>query len=200
MIADHPAYSGNSHPEYVTFVFRHILSKLNVKIDKTEALQNSTVTIDTIIIVGLKDSGTYDELQYDNSESMISGWTASLSDDPDTIRYAGDQILNSGWYTYNGDLKEFHKGAPIYFIESLIMPQAIADDQATLIVKYTIKSGEHTEAYKYHQDLYDISQLRKFFDGFNYTLLLTIGPDMIKFDSKVSTWDNQTVIENNIQQ
>lgn len=195
MTAGAVTQSGSSHSEYVTFVFRHILSKLNVSFDKTEALQNSTVTIREVTITGLKDAGDYDEGQYNNTLST-SGWTASYSDDAEdhAPSYTGTKTLNNG--TYSSTNNAFTKGDRIFFIESLIMPQKItAENQVKLTAKYTIKSGNHTEDYTSVLDLYEVEQFHQFFDGYNYTLRLTIGPDMIKFDSSVGTWADQTAVD-----
>ena len=79
------------------------------------------------------------------------------------------------------------------------MPQTIADDQVALVVKYTITSGTYFEDYTYKLDLYDIAALRKFFDGYNYTLNFTIAPDVIKFDATVTPWTDQAVVNQTIQ-
>jgi hypothetical protein len=82
-------------------------------------------------------------------------------------------------------------GLSFYFIESLVMPQTIADDQVTLKAKYTIQTGGYSENYTYQLDLYDVEALRKYFDGYNYTLKFTIQPNVIKFDADVTVWENQ---------
>ena len=68
-----------------------------------------------------------------------------------------------------------HGGSALYFIESLVMPQTIADDQVTLKAKYTIQTGGYSENYTYQLDLYDVEALRKYFDGYNYTSSLPFG-------------------------
>ena len=79
------------------------------------------------------------------------------------------------------------------------MPQTIADDDVELTIKYNIKSGTYSEDYTYNLDLYDLAALRKFYDGYNYYLNITIEPDVIKFDASVTPWDNQAVVNKTVQ-
>ncbi len=201
MISALNSQDGASHSPKVNLLFRHILSKLNVKVAKSEALQNCTVTIKEIKITGLKDNGSYNESSYVNNElSKVSGWTASYSVTPSTYKLSysssDGQVLNNG--TYSGEAPDvvFTAGKPFFFIESLVMPQDIADDQVKLTIDYTIQSGDYIEEYPYELDLYDIAALQKFFDGYNYTLNFTIDPDVIIFDAEVSTWDDINVNRN----
>ena len=171
-------------------MFRHILSKLNVTFAKSSTLDNATVKINTVTISGLDDSGDYEESDYDATATpKVSGWTSSSVDATYALNYnaAGGQVLNAS--TAN---------KPYFFIESLVMPQEIADNQVTLTAKYTITSGSYSENYTYKLDLYDVAALQKFYDGYNYTLNFTIDPDVIKFDATVSTWDNQAAINQTI--
>jgi len=206
--ASNPQQDNGDHDEYVNLLFRHILSKLNVTFAKAKVLQNSDVTITEVTITGLKEKGDFVEssYDYDNTDAtnvvMNSGWTASTTA---TSTYAlqykttDGQELNDGTYADPTDLTSFTKGAPYFFIESLVMPQVIVDDQVTLTAKYTIKTGDYTENYTYQLDLYDIAALHKFFDGFNYYLNFTIEPQVIKFDATVKTWDDQAGIAKTIE-
>jgi hypothetical protein len=190
MISASNAQNGDGHTEYVNLVFRHILSKLNVTFAKSSTLDNATVKINTVTISGLDDSGDYEESDYDATATpKVSGWTSSSVDATYALNYnaAGGQVLNAS--TAN---------KPYFFIESLVMPQEIADNQVTLTAKYTITSGSYSENYTYKLDLYDVAALQKFYDGYNYTLNFTIDPDVIKFDATVSTWDNQAAINQTI--
>ena len=206
MISDTVPELGSNHNSnnggvnnYVQFQFRHILAKFNVNIVKTEAVDKSIVTMKEIRIEGLKDRGSYDESRYvNNADTVISGWTASYSATPSTyvITYNGSQTLNNG--SYPGGV--YKKGDPIYFIESLIMPQQItAANQVKMYLTYTIKEnkeGAPTQNFTDQEiDLYDIAEYNhEFLDGFNYVLNLTIGPDLIMLDPGVTTWDLQTKV------
>ena len=197
MISDCNLQNGKTHADQVPLSFRHILSKLNVSIAKSEALQGCTVTINGLEITGLKDKGIYDESDYNISvsDSKVSGWTASKSDPYNyALKYdtlgQGGKVLNNG--TYSGTPSTFKIGKPFFFIESLVMPQAIEEDQVKLTMNYTITSasGNYSEEYPYELDLYDVVNLQKFDEGYNYTLSFTIDPDVIIFDANVSTWSD----------
>ena len=206
MISGSNAQDGNNHSDYVNLQFRHILSKLNVKIGQAEALHNSDVTIKEVKLTGFKDQGTYDQSDYDNTaDPKVSGWSAgtSVNNANYALQYTGNQLLGKG--TYEDDDQNiatpevFVPADPFFFIENLVMPQTIADNQVELTIKYNIKSGTYSEDYTYKLDLYDLAALHKFYDGYNYYLNITIEPDVIKFDASVTEWDNQTVVNKTVQ-
>jgi len=187
---------GASHSGDVNLLFRHILSKINVTVAKSEALQNCIVTVKDITISGLNDKGEYLESNYVNTtESKVSGWAAEKSS-PYTYSLAyntaSGQELNDGTYTTTAPVT-FTPGKPFFFIESLVLPQSItAENQVTLTMNYTIKSGDYSEDYPYELDLYDVAELQKIYEGYNYTLNFTIDPDVIKFDASVTVWAEET--------
>jgi hypothetical protein len=201
MISSSNHQSGDAHTNYVNLTFRHILSKLNITIAKSQALQNCTVTIKKVAITGLKDKGSYVGSNYDNTgDGVTSGWAASFSADPSTytLLYESStgQALNDGTIDNTKETTDpgyFTMGAPYFFIESLLMPQAIVDDQTKLTIDYTIQSGSYTEDYPYQIDLYDIDEkLRDIYEGYNYTINFVIDPDVIKFDAEVAAWDDES--------
>lgn len=180
---------GASHNEYVNLIFRHILSKFNVKVAKGEGLNNSIVTVKEVTINGFKDSGDYTSSTYE--AGTATGWTASSVDNNYALTYsdATGVVLNSGLYA--GNPAVFTPGAPYYFIESLLIPQAIADDDVQVTVKYSIEStiSSFVQNFTNVFDLYDIVDMRDFKEGYNYTLTCTIQPDIIKFDATASPWE-----------
>ena len=190
--SNHDSYNNTNNS--VHFIFRHILSKLNVTIDKTEAVDKSIVTLKEIRIEGLKDCGTYDSKKYvSNADTVINGWTASYSQVPSTytITFTGSKALNNGNKPVDGP---HQKGTPIYFIESLIMPQQItADDNVKMYLSYSIKEnkeGAPEQAFNDQEiDFSDITEFNnEFLEGYNYTLRLTIGPDLIMLTPEMSSW------------
>jgi len=194
MISTPNPQNGATHSDYVNLVFRHILSKINVSVAKSEALQGCTVTIKSITISGLDDKGEYYESNYDNtSDSKVSGWATSKSAEYDyNLTYTGTQVLRDGETT--GTPAVFKPGKPYYFIESLVLPQSIdALDQVKLTMDYTIKSGNYSEDYPYELDFYEIAKLQNIYEGYNYTLNFTIDPDVIKFDATVAAWSDETI-------
>lgn len=192
MISGSIPQDGNAHDAYVSLVFRHILSKLNVTFTKAQSLQDHEVTITGVEIAGLKDKGEYSESLYENTDTTkVSGWTATNSDANPAYKLvynpAVGQVLENG--TVSGST--FTPAAPYYAIESLIIPQDIADNQVTLTVNYTV--GTFNPNHTYTLDLYDVAALRKFFDGYNYTLNFTIDLEMIRFDASAAAWADRSV-------
>jgi len=179
MISNPKPQSGSNNAD-VALVFKHILSKLNVTFAKADVLDDATVTVTSVEITGLKEKGSYKQSDYVNDGfTKTSGWTASTLGGGYKLAYSNGQELNAS------------DGLPYLFIESLVMPQTIVDDQVTLKAKYTIQTGGYSENYTYQLDLHDVEALRKYFDGYNYTLKFTIQPDVIKFDATVTVWDDQ---------
>ena len=72
------------------------------------------------------------------------------------------------------------------------MPQAIADDQVTVTVKYSIESTTNGVDQEFTNvfDLYDLVNMRDLKEGYNYTLTCTVQTETIKFDASASAWDN----------
>ena len=184
-----------AHDEYVNLMFRHILSKLNVTFAKAAVLDGSTVTIKSVEISGLQSTGGYKESSYsENADGKTTGWTASTPDDEDT-----PYLL--AYNAENGQALNSSDGKPYFFIESLVIPQTIEENQdvpVLLTAKYTIKTGSYSEDYTYVLDLYEVAAIREFFDGYNYTLNFTISPDVIKFDASVTPWADQEAIAKTI--
>ena len=178
----------NPHTEYVNLIFRHILAKFNVKIEKGEGMNNATVVVKEVKIEGLKNSGNYTSSNYD--PGITTGWSLSSGDNTYKLTNTTSTTLNSGNYT--GDPAVFTPGAPIYFIESLIMPQAIADEQVSVTVKYNIESTTNGVDQEFTNvfDLYDLVNMRDLKEGYNYTLTCTVQTETIKFDASASAWDN----------
>lgn len=207
--------TGASHNPDVTLVFKHILAKLNVTVAKAKLLNNAEVYIKSIEINGLKDKGTnYDESAYTEGDNTVtpeiapqSGWTASYSDDATTHAYTlvynyatdGNKKENGGNDAegqVGAKLAQFdvdgNKAVPTYFIESLVIPQAVAASTATLTLKYQIVTGtgtnKHEEDYTYTLDMNQA--FASYLDRHNYNLNLTIKPDVITFDATASSWEN----------
>ena len=150
----------------VNFNFYHILSKLNVAVKLNASLGSSVVKVKNITISGLKKTGAYTD---------ADGWTATstLSDSDYKL-----QFNNASGVAVNAT-------KALYFLESLVMPQAMA---GTLNMEYTITSDGYSETYYYEQSLADIFTATTFDKGSNYTITFTISPSVITFDAKVSNW------------
>ena len=150
----------------VNFNFHHILSKLNVAVKLNASLGSSVVKVKNITITGLKDTGTYTD---------AAGWSATVKEPNYKLQFN------------NADGVAVNATKALYFLESLVMPQAMA---GTLNMEYTISSttGGYEETYYYEQPLEDIFTATTFDKGSNYTITFTISPSVITFDAKVSNW------------
>lgn len=148
----------------VNFDFHHILSKLNVAVKLNASLGSSVVKVKNITISGLKDTGTYTD---------AAGWSATATDPNYKLQFNDATGV------------EVNATPALYFLESLVMPQAMA---GILNMEYTITSGGYSETYYYAQSLEDIFTTTTFDKGSNYTITFTISPSVITFDAKVSNW------------
>ncbi|MBR4792925.1 MAG: fimbrillin family protein [Bacteroidaceae bacterium] len=206
--------AGNTNT--VNLAFKHILAKLNVTIAKAKVLNDADVYIQSLEIKGLKDKGTYDESTYFAGKAAVeadptatppveaqaavpavSGWTATYSDDAPhayTLSYSYANDANKIDGQFGAELGDYdvtnNKTVPTYFIESLVMPQAVAGNTATLTLKYQIVTGSgenaHKEIYTYQFDMNNA--FASYLDRHNYKLNLTIQPDVITFDATSDVW------------
>ena len=184
MISDVVYEEGAAHNADVNLVFKHILAKLNVTVAKAAVLDAAKVNVKTSTINNLKNQGEFSDNAYDGG-TYTTGWSnVDYSATPSTYVLA-----------YNGTETTLNASTPVkpkYFIESLVMPQVIADGQSTVTLVYTIETGTapstHLEQYTATIDLQDA--FTSFFDRYNYTLNITIQPEVITFDAGVSAWSN----------
>ena len=184
MVSDVVYEEGAAHSADVNLTFQHILAKLNVTVAKAAVLDGAVVNVKSIKIESLKDQGTFSNNDYDGG-TYASGW--------DNIAYSSGDVTTSTYVlAYNGTETTLNAsdGAKKYFIESLVMPQVIADGQSKLTIVYTITTGTgtntHLEKYTATVDMEDA--FGSFFDRYSYTLNLTINPTVITFDAGVTAW------------
>lgn len=186
MTSQAQAQAGTDHKQ-VPLVFKHILSKVNVVVGKAQSLDNSTVKINSIEITGLKDKGSYSEKKYVKSDTeSTSGWTANETNS--NAAYKLSYTTSDGEPALPATTATTHEINPLYFIESLVIPQAVGDTPK-LTLKYTITSGSgnYSEDYTYEMNLKDA--FTSFFDRCSYNLIFTINPTVITFDATVTPWE-----------
>lgn len=210
---------GATHNTDVNLTFKHILAKLNVTVAKAYILNDAEVYIKSIEIAGLKDKGTYDESKYHlnaGQEDLIatkSGWTAAASDNAANYKLAYSYAEDDNKYEKSGRDPEGQVGAkladatsqsvkvPTYFIESLVMPQAVAAQTSTLTIKYQIVTGTGEDAHA--EDFtrtFDMNQaFASYLDRHNYTLNFTIEPDVITFDAAAALWADGGTVNKTIE-
>lgn len=181
--------------ETVNLQFKHILSKLNVAVAKSEALASADVTVNYVKISGLKNKGSYSEASSDpvqptaSGAATKSGWSAQAID--------GEYVLESN---ASGDIDEYYCDVNVkdikdykFFIESIVMPQDIASGDATVEINYTTtttdeEGKEYAETFTSTFDMNSQAKIADFAGRCNYTLRITIDPEIIQFDATVFEW------------
>lgn len=178
--------NGAANVSDVNLEFKHILAKLNISIGKDSKFDNVKVIIDSVKVIGLDDTGTY----FEQTSDATSAWISSLTN--------ADYKLS--WKNANGielpnseTVGDQHVVKPLYFIESLVMPQTIEYKVEKLIVDYRIVSGDNTQKYNYVLNLFDEDHnlFANFMEKNNYTIKLTVAPNVIAFDACTEVWNNQ---------
>lgn len=152
----------------VTFNFRHTLSKLMVTI-KANKGEPYKIEIDSVCVADLYSSGKYDH---------TNGWEVKDSTKYVNYQYCAPDTLVSDT-------------TKTYFIESLVMPQAISNTHIITLL-YTIHSGGYQESFTYKANLADIfgSGVSQFVAGNSYTINFNIAPEnnIITFDAGITAW------------
>lgn len=170
----------------VNLSFKHILAKLNVSIAKDPVFDNVKVVIKSVKVTGLDDNGVYFEATSDNN----SAWKSALKDST----YALSWVNTNGIELPKSEVVNNKNVAkPLYFIESLVMPQSIEKEVEKLVINYTIVTETRSENYDYVLALQD-SVGAKVFENFheqnNYTIKLTVKPNVITFDASSEGWND----------
>lgn len=178
----------------VTLVFHHILSKLNVMIQKDpefKGKQNLAVT--DLVIANLAKEGSF----VYTTDMTTNGWTTTGTYN---ISLTGkDYSLNTATAANNYD--------QCYWVENLIFPQNITCKKAYvnnaivpqadatglvsyLYIKYTI-GDEIFEAYYDLANVFGVKTVDTnypFAQGSQYRLTITVGPKPIHFAAQVTQW------------
>lgn len=151
----------------VTLNFRHTLAKLLLTV-KANAAAPYTITVTGVSVENLLSTGTYDHTE---------GWEAE-----------GTDLVN---YRYTTPATALSAIGKTYFIESLVMPQAVAATQGVTI-HYTVTTGNYSEQFTYVTTLADIfgDKATYFIAGNSYTANFNIAPEknIITFDAGVTAW------------
>lgn len=152
----------------VTLNFRHTLAKLNLTA-KANADAPYVITIDSITIADLLSTGVYDH---------VEGWQPK-----------GTATVDYAYTTPSTDLSATDK---TYFVESLVMPQAIAATQVVTI-HYTITSGSYSEEFTYTATLAELfaGKATDLAAANSYTVNFNFAPEknIITFDAGVTAWE-----------
>lgn len=178
----------------VNLEFKHILAKLNIAIAKDPTFDNVMVMIDTVYVLGLDDNGTYTE----KSSTTTSGWHSTASANAANYKLAWENEQGIELPNGTGEGDNYVPGKFLYFIESLVMPQTIEDSAEQVFVKYRIKSGTVTQSYSQVIKLIDgnVKVFESFQERNNYTLFLTVRPNVITFDASTAAWTDKSASSN----
>ena len=179
----------------VQLIFHHILTKLNVKVQKDNSYKGKQeLKVNKLTIGNLAKQGNF---VYNNSGMTVNGWST-------TGKY--DIAIESA---YSLTAATHYSGK--YWIETLIFPQTATcmatEPQSSelsglyLYIQYQIGDevfdAYYDLAYIFDSELSDGSEggdagTFEFKQGSQYELTLTVGPKPIHFDAKVSTWTTET--------
>lgn len=184
----------------VDLQFHHTLAKLLVAAkaakDLTASGEGYLVKIKSIKANDFLSTGSY------NTDK----WTAASGDVVNYVYNASDDAVATTVETKVASGKAIQlTTAPTYFIESLVMPQAVAEAQQ-IVVEYEIESKSlnasgdavsYSEAFTRKIDVDEIlvnasgdASTTRYNESYKYLLTLIIDPQIITFDAKVTDWGN----------
>ncbi len=168
----------------VTFNMQHILAKFNVIVIASSGVQvdGTQVVLDSMTIGSFVSKGSFIQkldhspVNGDSLDMAAKEWTI------DTLSTRYD--LNS---TRNATIDN----AGRCVIESLLLPQNVTDSQQVTI-SYSLHSADgHVERFLFRANLSEA--FNSFKCANNYTLYITIGPEVITFDAGTTLWDDGDV-------
>ncbi len=179
----------------VNLEFKHILAKLNIAIAKDPTFDNHKVLVKSVTVSGLADKGTYTE----DTSTQTSGWVSEASANAADYKLTWANTNGFELLKGKGEGDNYKPGKFLYFIESLVMPQTIEANVEKLTINYSIVSGTVEQNYNYVLTL-DNGEGLKVFENFqernNYTIFLTIRPNVITFDASTAAWTEKTASSN----
>lgn len=167
--------------EKVVFQFNHILSRLNITVNKSNKLTSAQVALKSIVVSGLRNTGTFSE----ETEAVVAGTTTRWTKFDYTYNLTGnklDQVSTTAQYV----------------LQSLVIPQKAAyqdidrdgssEETAPYIyLEYTIGDELYKATYNLANAFHNAEQLA-FNEGWQNTLNITIDADEIEFDAVVYKW------------
>lgn len=174
----------------VNLEFNHILSRLNVTVKKSDALNTAGVDVKVtgLTIGNLLNGGNFNEKANLGSETLSTGttkrWTTS-----------GTKGSITGFnYTMTNEAA--------YLVQSLIIPQEAAyqainrngttsTEHPYINIKYTLNDEPYEATYNLAHSFVGETTLR-FCEGWQNTLNITIDADAISFDAEVYQWSDLT--------
>ena len=192
----------------VTLNFNHILSRLNITVQKArkqdgDAFKDAIVSLTKLNVYNMKSTGSFDESKGLGTGSFLANGTTERWTTQDTkIDYAANTLAS---VTENQQ----------YVLQSLVIPQTVSFETVTLdgksnnttlstsnapyiYIKYNIKAatGDNTgEDFVRYINLAKafgksaVNETVAFNEGWQNTLHITIDADVISFKPEVYKWD-----------
>ena len=178
-------------PDPVSFTFRHILSKLNIQVKGIDLTDyDAKIYLNALDVVGLNNVADYTE---STEDCDWSNWEKTVN----------PLTLKGGW---NGTSLELPNGY-VYTHEYLVIPQTVdytawmnqgtAPNVPYIYIDYNVTTTENsetfTENFKSYYGLADIfgNAALNFAEGGQYTLSVSIAPDVIEFNTTETPWTEQ---------
>lgn len=170
----------------VNLEFNHILSRLNITVKKSEALNTAgaVVVVTGLNVHGLHNAGNFNEGANLGTDVLANGTTKRWSTTGTTASITG---LN---YTMTN--------SPAYLVQSLVIPQVVGyepvdrngtttETKPYFVISYTIDEEPYTATYNLAHAFAGENDVN-FCEGWQNTLNITIDATSIQFDSEVFQW------------
>lgn len=184
-VVERSFYTGATVDE-VDLEFNHILSRLNITVKKSEALNTvaAVVNVTGLKVYGLKNKGNFNEGADLGTDVLANGTTKRWTTEATTTEITGLNYLMTN--------------EPAYLVQSLVIPQTIgyesvdrngttAKTKPYFEIAYTINGEPYKATYNLAHAFVGETDT-KFCEGWQNTLNITIDATAINFDAEVFQW------------
>ena len=187
-----------ANPDVVNLEFNHILSRLNVLVQKGTNTQNSTVSLMELKVYGMMNKGSFNEKPNNLTSAQLEAGTIA--------RWATPVV--DGTYVPSAITLNGVTTTPQYVLETLIIPQNVeyqeidasgssTETEPYVYIKYSIDGeeffGYYNLAAAFNATADDAGtpedeSIVPFNEGWQNNLTITINPAEIEFDAEVFNW------------
>ena len=189
---DRSKYATSSPASKVELKFNHILSRLNVTVNKGANIKDETLNITSFKVYKLKNAGSFDENADLEGATLANGTTKRWTPTTSEYEIEGNQFSNVA----------VNNAGNQYIFQSLVIPQvavsqSIDRDGSSVetapyfTIEYTI-GGEPFSA-TYNLAAAFAKEGLALCEGYENTLHLTIDAETIVFDASVYEWTGKYV-------
>lgn len=195
MVSDLNGQHGSSHTTDVDLVFRHTLAKLNIALDVEKAAPAAGVAGYKVLVKTVSANDFF-------STGSFSSALSTLKYEP-TWKVEGTDKVNytyvSPAFTADPDDGDQLGVDDLYFVESLVMPQAIAANQVIKLeyrlISIDAAGNEYPENFTYTLKMTDaFASETAYEENTNYIVKFHLNPEnnVITFDAGVYEWVDKT--------